>query len=182
MTDATPVVKSGLAIGALGITYQAELLPGKTLAFETHVDRTMDRAELDEVLDTCIGAAKRQAAIEELPLVYQSLHANRLRLKEEEQKLARIETGMKARDALRQMERPHGTRRPQAPAPENGDEAQIAQFTQTIANLRSAIRAGEARVPYLKALIERREPPEQFPQPEEKDEIRIAEEGAAAAA
>lgn len=174
MSDATPVLRTGLAIGALGITYQAELLPGKTIAFETSVDRTMDREELDGFMDTFIGAAKRQAAIEELPLVIQALHANRQQLKDEEKKRAGLVAGMQARQDLRAIERPRGTHRAQPI--ENGDQANLMQQDQAISRLKAAIRAAEARVPYLKALIARQDPPEPLPIAVED------EEGAAEAA
>lgn len=180
MSDkSTIVTRTGLAIGALGLTYQAELLPGKTLAFETAVDATMGREELDGYMDDWIGACKRQAALEELPLVIQSLHANRMRLRDEEKKRAVLVANSQARERLRASERPHGTRRDRAePLAESGDAANLAQADQMIANVRSAIRSAEARIPYLRALVAREEPPEPFPATETEED----EEGAAAAA
>lgn len=151
------IEKSGLAIGGLGITYQATIIDGKTLAFETAVDQTMDRKELDEFMDTFIGAAKRQQAIEELPLVKQSLHANKATLAAQIRARAEIIAGAQAR-----MGKANENRRV-AREMSDGDKGSIAQFDQRISQLKTAIAAAEARVPYLEAIIDRRDPPEMFP-------------------
>ena len=167
---ATEVVRTGLAVGGLGITYQAALIDGKTLAFETAVDQTMDREELDDYLDTFIGAAKRQQAIEELPLVKQNLATNLAMLRNDEKERAKAIARIEARSTI-----VSGTRRNPRP-PSEGDQNNLAQFEQRIARTKAAINAARARIPYLEAIIARQTPPEPFPQPE-----RDEEEAAAAA-
>jgi hypothetical protein len=149
---------TALAVAGLGITYQATLIDGKTLAFETAIDNTVDRPELDGFLDTFIGAAKRQQAIEELPLVKQSLSANTQTLHEQERARARAVADGQARISASNASRRNP--RPETPA---SDVAALAQFDQRISQLKSAIAAARARIPYLEAIIDRREPPEMFP-------------------
>ena len=149
--------QTALAVSGLGITYQATLIDGKTLAFETAIDNTTDREDLDGVLDTFIGAAKRQQAIEELPLVKQSLSTNLQTLRDQERARAEAVAGSQARISV-----VNSGRRTPREIPE-GDKAAVMQFDQRISQIKAAVAAARARIPYLEAVIARREPPELFP-------------------
>ena len=168
MKPAEIVKEPGVTIGGLGITYQATLIDGKQLAFETAIDNTVDREELDRTLDTFIGAAKRQQAIEELPLVKEALSVNLATLRQKETERAQAIAAQDARAALSEMERPRGTRRhagnANQPLTAGGPDAAVMQANQMIEALKAKIAAARARIPYLQAIIDRREPPDPFPQ------------------
>ncbi len=148
--------RKGLAVAGLALTYQATLIDGKTLAFETAVDATMAREDLDGALDDWIGACRRQQAIEELPLVKAGLYANKATLRDQERARAKLGAEIDARQVIE--------RRNKRPVPE-GATAGLQQFEQPIQRLKAAIATSSARIPYLEAIIARKEPPELFPQP-----------------
>lgn len=54
-------------VPALGMSYQFGIVEGVTLVFQTHIDATTDRRDLDDLLDHVAGAAERQKAKIELP-------------------------------------------------------------------------------------------------------------------
>ncbi len=57
----TPVVETGIAIGALCITRQVALKQGKeTIAFQVAVDSTSDHTTLDQLMDTISHVAERE--------------------------------------------------------------------------------------------------------------------------
>ncbi len=149
--------KNGLAVAGLGLTYQGTLLDGQTLAFETTVDATMDRKDLDDCLDAWIGACDRQQAKKELPLVKAGLYANKATLRDQERAKAKLAAEIDARQVIE--------RRNKRPTPE-GATAGLQQFDQRIQQLKAAIATSSARIPYLEAIIARKEPPELFPQPD----------------
>jgi len=62
MSDkATPVVETGIAIGALCITRQVALKQGKeTIGFQVAIDSTTDHQTLDDLMDTISHVADRE--------------------------------------------------------------------------------------------------------------------------
>lgn len=155
MSEQTVAVnRRGVAIPGVEITYQATLIDGKQLAFVLAEDATISREDLDELLDRYVGASRRQQAIEELPLVRANLSSNRKLLLLQRRERAKAEGGSHARMAL-----VGSARRNPRPMPV-GDENAVAQFDARIAQIETQIKHAELRIPYLEALIDRREPPD----------------------
>ena len=135
MSRTTRVEPTPLAVGALGITYQATLIDGKTLAFEMAIDGTMDRESLDGELDKLTGAAKRQQAIEELPLVRQSLHTNLATLAEMKRQRAVAAANVQGRVSAANA----GRRNPR-PVVAGSDEANLKQLDQKVEQYEVTVR------------------------------------------
>jgi hypothetical protein len=151
------VVRTALPVGAIAVTYQITIGEGRTIAYETAVDSTVDRPELDEILDLVGGAAERRQAIFELPLQKASLRANRELLDLQHKAKRRAEADVSAREAVR-------GRGGRSVEPKPSDVNAIAQFDERIAKIQAQIKLAEQQIPYLEALIAREEPPELFPE------------------
>lgn len=140
-------------IPGMQITFQGPLGPdGLGIAFQVAVDSTIDRRDLDELLDRVGGARRRQAAMEELPIVRQSLAANLKLLetakREKEVHIARMQGRVTQLGARRRGE--------VANSPQ--DVNALSQHDQRILQIEGQIAGAQERIPYLEALIDRREP------------------------
>ena len=151
MTKAT-VVEAGI-----GITYQFTLDGAQTLAFEIAAASTMPRADLDEILDRIGGAAERRQAILEMPICKMNLLTNLRMLENQREGRAKAVAEAKARAEVRSINRRNPVQMAQ------GDENAIAEFDKRIMQIEGSIKTGRMRIPYLEALIERRPPPDLFP-------------------
>ena len=146
-----------IAVPGMRITLQGPISPdGKTMAWEIVEDQTADAASLDELMDRAWGVQRRQSAIEELPIVRESLFKN--------QKLiitARKERAM----AVASMEAARDrTPRRNLQANQNPQDAQrLLQYDTRVLQIEEQIILCEARIPYLEAIIARKEPPEPLP-------------------
>ncbi len=163
-------VERTVEIPGMRVTIQGPISPdGQTLAFELPVDEAMaiNQAALDERLDVLTSATRRQRAIEELPLTLASLATNRQLYREEEKRRAAHIAGMNARVAQRSQ----GRRVEALPNP--ADANSLAQFDQRLAQIDGQIKLAQNRIPYLRALIAREEPPELYP---EEDAATLAAE------
>ena len=145
-------------VPGMRVTFQGPLSPdGLGIAFEAAVDSTTSRADLDELLDRIGGARRRQAAIEELPIVQQSLHANRELLKTARREKAAHEARMGGRIATLS-----GKRRSEV-MPNMQDQNALAQHDNRILQIEEQIERAKARIPYLEALRDGKEPPDPWP-------------------
>lgn len=151
--------RTGVAIGGLGITYQATLIDGRTVAFETAIDLTATQADIDDVLDVIAAATKRQQAIEELPAVRDALSFTLAQLASMKKQRAALVAGHQAKHSAM-----NANRRNPKPLEAGSTDANLAQIDQTIAATEQKIRVAKARIPYLEAIRDRREPPDPFPQ------------------
>jgi hypothetical protein len=159
MSDGPAEVKRlPLPVGAMAVTYQITIGDGRTMAFETAVDATVAREDLDGLLDTMGGAAERRQAIFELPLVKANLFANRELLADQEKGRANAIANLQAHVEIRSR----GSRPQAQPVP--SDVNAVAQFDDRIAKIKAQIKTAELRIPYLEALIDRRDPPDLFPE------------------
>lgn len=145
-------------IPAMKVTYQAPIAPdGQGIAFELAIDSTVDRQELDQRLDLVIGAARRQAAVEELPrikaLIVTKQEALRKDIEGRAAALARQHQNVVTMT---------GQRRREAPA-RSDDVNAVAQFDARISETRQTIKTAFLRLPYLEAIIAGLEPPDMFP-------------------
>lgn len=147
-------------VPGLRVTYQMQIGDGRVIAYEAAVDSTIDRQDLDELLDRCGGAAERRQAVYELPMVRAGLYTNRELLAAQRKARATTHAQAMARHHSQQQGRRNVI--PMA-AP---DANAIAQFDQRILDLQRQIRNAELRIPYLEAVIARQPPPELFPEAE----------------
>lgn len=145
-------------IPGMRVTYQIAIGDGRTVAYEAAVDSTIAREDLDELLDRCGDAAERRQAVFELPLVRASLWSNRQLLATERVSRARAQAESEGRVA--QLSR---GRRADVPLPPS-DVNRIAQYDARLLQIEAQIKSAEARIPYLEAIIARREPPDLFPE------------------
>jgi hypothetical protein len=145
-------------IPGMRIKFSAPISPdGAGMEFEVGVDATIDRPELDLLLDTVASARRRQAAIEELPLERQGLYRNSELLKIARREKAAHEARMGARlTAL-------GARRRGEVMPNPQDVNALSQHDNRIMQIEEQIERAKARIPYLEALIDNREPPDYLP-------------------
>jgi hypothetical protein len=61
MSEPTPTVESGIAIGALGVSRRVILRPGKDdISFQVAIDSTADRADIYGLMDTISDVADRE--------------------------------------------------------------------------------------------------------------------------
>ena len=145
-------------IPGMKITFQGPLSPdGLGVAFEVAVDSTIHQADLDDLLDRIAGARRRQAAIEELPIVRQNLHAKRELLKTARHDKAVHEAAMTARHE--QL----APRRRNEVMPNIQDQNALSQHVKTVIQIEEQIELMKARIPYLEALRDGKEPPDPLP-------------------
>ena len=145
------------AVPGMRITLQGPIAPdGKSMAWEIVEDQTLDQKDLDEILDRAWSATRRQSAIEELPIVEASLYKCRKLII-----TARKERAMAA--AAQEAARSSNPRR-NPRVMENPQEAtRLAQYDARILQIEEQIIVDEARIPYLEAIIARKEPPSPLP-------------------
>jgi hypothetical protein len=142
-------------VPGMRITVQGPLSPdGLGIAFEVGVDSEIAFQKLDALLDKILDARRRQAAIEELPIVRQHLYAKRELLKTAKRAQAEHEARMSART--------FGVRgRPVQPNLQDVNGAQ--QHHNTIMQIEEQIELSMARIPYLEALRDGRPTPDPLP-------------------
>ncbi len=158
MTDKAIEVRA-TEIPGMRVTFQGPISPdGVGMAFEMVADSTIHPDDLNKSLDMMFDARRRLAAREELPIVKQSLHANTLLLKTAELDRARHKAQMTGR-----VEKIAPRRRDQV-EPNPQDVNALSQHDQRILQIAGQIEGARARIPYLEAIIEGREPPELFPE------------------
>lgn len=150
-----------IKIPGMQVTFQSPLSPdGKGINFVLACDALINPKALDERLDVIAAAARRQAAFEELPIVKQSLYANRRLLE-----TARKERAKQAAALHHKLELVQAGRRGQADPTKHApqDVNALAQHDNRILQIEGQIEGASARLPYLQAIIEGRDPPELFP-------------------
>ena len=158
MTDKAIEVRA-TEVPGMQIEFQGPIGPdGLGVGFRIAVDQTISSADLDELLDRVGGARRRQKAIEELPIEKMSLVANLQLLKTAELDRARHKAQMTGR-----AER-LGTRRRGEVEPSPQDVNALSGHDQRIMQIQGQIEGARARIPYLEAIIEGREPPELYPE------------------
>jgi hypothetical protein len=160
MTEKAVEVRA-IEIPGMQIKFTAPFSPdGDGIEFVVAVDSTIDRADLDELLDRIRSAHDRQAAIKELPLLRQNLHGNRNLLRMARREKAAHEAGMSARYAQLRAGG-HGRGRSEVQANPQDVNA-LSQHDQRIIKIEEEIKRAEARVPYLEAIVAGKEPPDPF--------------------
>ncbi len=154
MSNESNVVER-VAIPGMQITFQSPLSPdGKGLNFVIACESTIASGDLDQRLDLIAAAVRRQQAVEELPIVKQSLSANLKLLKTAKKEQATAVARHEAKAATRNK----GLRNQvELPA------SDLVQHDNRILQIEGQIAGAQTRIPYLEALIEGREPPELFP-------------------
>lgn len=142
-------------VPGMRIIFQGPISPdGLGVSFDVAVDATIDRPELDLLLDTVAGARRRQAAVEELPLVRQNLRAKTEQLKTARREKADHEARMAAREAALSNRR-------RVPVPANmQDQTNLQQHVNTILQIEEQIELCKVRIPYLEAIIAGDDPPD----------------------
>jgi len=156
MSEDATIVES-VKIPGMQIASKIPLSPdGKELNFVTFVDALIPLEALNERLDVIAKAGRRQAAIEELPIVKQSLAANlKLLAKEIEARAhAAAALDIKLRVVGGNRRNPDATRH----APQ--DVNALAQHDNRITQIRGQIEGTRQRIPYLESIIAGEEPPE----------------------
>ncbi len=145
-----------IEIPGMQIKFTGPIAPdGKGMEWTVAVDRTESTEDLNEMLDRITAAHRRQAAIEELPIVKESLYKNRRLLTEAQRERARAEAQAAARI-------PPNRRNPQPASPQ--DESRVLQYDQRILQIQEQILLADARIPYLEAIVAGKEPPEALPE------------------
>ena len=158
MSDKEKNIVERVEVPGMQITFGGPLSPdNKGLTFVIAADALIPELALNERLDIVGRAFRRQAAFEELPIVKQSLHANRELLKKAKMELASHKARMDAREAQLMVNR----RQKVDPNPQ--DVNALSQHDQRILQIEGQIEGAKARIPYLEAIIAGDEPPEPFP-------------------
>ena len=158
MSDEDHVVSQRVEIPGMQITFGGPLSPdNKGLTFVLAADALIPELELNDRLDVVGRAFRRQAAIEELPIIKQSLYANRKLLATARAEKAAHEARMGGR--VEQL----GARRRGAVQATPQDVNALSQHDQRILQIQGQIEGAEARIPYLQALVDGEKPPELFP-------------------
>ncbi len=144
-----------IAVPGMRITLQFPISPdGKTIAWEIVEDQTASAEDLDEVTERAWSVTRRLSALEELPIIKASLYKCRKLLV-----TARKERAM----AIAQQEAAHsGPRRNPRPANPQ-DQQRLMQYDTRVLQIEEQIIVDEARIPYLEAIIARKDPPEPLP-------------------
>ncbi len=147
----------GVAVPGMRITYQAPIAPdGKTIAWEMVVDDTMHEEDLAERTEIAWKVTRRLSALEELPIVRASLYKCEKLLA-----TARKERAMAYAQIEAARERPG--RRLQQVNQNPQDAQRLMQYDTRVLQIEEQIIVDEARIPYLEAIIARKEPPSPLP-------------------
>jgi hypothetical protein len=141
------------------ITYQMPLGgAGQGLSFEVAAAARIPPEALGEILDNLGSEARRQLAVEQLPNIKADLFVNLKLLRDQKVGRAKAMAQQQAN-----MDRNSINRRREA-QPLPADAAAVSQFDARIMDLEGHIEAARKRIPYLEAIIDRRDPPELFPE------------------
>jgi hypothetical protein len=129
-----------IEVNALGISYQVNLGGDRQVSFETKLDSTADKVEIDTLLDTIHASVDRQQARIKLPEARGRLNIAHVQLRLHEREYAKEEAMQSARFAV---SRKQGEMR--------RSEAQIAKLS----NIQTSIDRFRADIPILEWEIER---------------------------
>jgi len=153
MSEDRTVVEQ-VPVPGMQITFQAPLSPdGKGINFVLALPAEITEGDLDLRLDLIGKATRRQQAIEELPIVKQSLYSNLKLLQTARKEHAAAQARHEAKAAARNK-----NLRNQVELPSD-----LAQHDARILQIEGQIAGARTRIPYLEAIIAGREPPELFP-------------------
>lgn len=160
------VISQAIEIPGMQITFGGPISPdNKGLTFVLAADALISPLALRERLDTVAAEFRRQAAIEELPIVRQSLAANQKLLKTAIHDRATHVAQMNGR-----VEQLAGRRRSEVHAPPQDVNA-LSQHDNRILQIEGQIEGAKQRIPYLEALRAGVEPPDPEGEP-----VRMAAE------
>lgn len=140
-----------IEVNALGITYQVQLEGGGTIAYESKLDNTCARADIDELLDRIHGATERLVAKANIAKAKQRVTMIRARIKLQEQEYVFEENKQKASWSLGKKQ---GNFRPS-----DAQRSMLDNIQKTIASGRADLPVAEYEVARLQALIDGTEPP-----------------------
>lgn len=142
------VVSRSIEIPGMQITFGGPISPdNKGLTFVIAADALIPQLALRERLDVVGQEFRRQAAIEELPIVKQSLEANTKLLETAKRDRAKHQAQMNGR-----IEQLSAKRRSEAQATPQDVNA-LSQHDQRILQIEGQIEGAKQRIPYLEALI-----------------------------
>lgn len=146
-----------VAVPGMRITLQGPISPdGKTMAWEIVEDQTASVGDLDELMDRAWSVQRRQSAIEELPIVKESLYKNRMLIVTARKERAMAVAQQEAARDRTPRRNPREVQNPQ-------DQQRLMQYDGRVLQIEEQIILCEARIPYLEALIARADPPESLP-------------------
>lgn len=148
MADDKMMSVRAIEVPGMTIEFQGPIgADGLGVGFRVAVDSTIGREDLDELLDRVGSARRRQAAIEELPLLQQSLNASLKLLDTAKRERAKHEAQMNGRVAqLAARRRADVQVTPQ-------DVNALSQHDQRILQIEGQIAGARERIPYLEDLI-----------------------------
>lgn len=144
-----------IPVTALALTYQIELSPGRSIAYQVPLPAESDLADLNERLDTLHDATERQLARVQLPQARGKLKIASVQLKLQENLYAKTKALNEARWTQSHKQGVFRMSEAQSSALDN--------IATTVAKWRADLPILEWEIARLQAVIDGRTPPEELP-------------------